>query len=389
MDARTRARYSRQIRLPGFGEAGQAKLRTARVLLIGLGGLGSPASLYLAAAGVGRLGLADFDTVAEHNLQRQILHTQASVGAPKVASARERLAALNPEVELVDHPEGLTVANALELIGGYDVVVDGADNFPTRYLVNDAASRLGVPVVSGSIFQMEGQVTVWDPASGGPCYRCLFPEMPGPGEVPTCEEGGVLGALPGLIGSIQAMEVIKLVTGLGEPLRGRLLVWDAGAAAPRVLKIKRDPECPCCGPNREAGPLREESYGGACGMPEPAHPAAMDVDALDPADWPEETDLATARALLAGDPAPILLDVREADELAICRIGGCVHVPMRQVPEWLERGAPERPLVVLCHHGGRSLHVARYLRARGLHATNLQGGIDAWARHVDPAMARY
>lgn len=389
MEAAELARYSRQTRLPGMGRAGQERLRAGRVLVVGLGGLGSPASLYLAAAGVGTLGLADFDTVAEHNLQRQVVHTTARVGQSKIASARAALEALNPYVRLNEHPEGLTVANAEALLAGYDVVLDGADNFPTRYLINDAAVRVGVPVVSGSVFQMEGQVTVWHPAGGGPCYRCLFPTMPGPGEVPNCEEGGVLGALVGVVGSAQAMEVIKLLTGLGEPLRGRLLVWDALTAAPRVVKVKRDPACPACGAEPTLGPIREELYADACAVATPGEDCGMALDLQDPENWPEQINLETAQACLAAAARPLLLDVREDDEVAICQIPGSQHIPMRQVPERLAAFSADRPVVVYCHHGGRSLHVTKFLRAKGIPATNLAGGIDAWARTVDPTMRRY
>jgi len=259
-------RYSRQLALPGVGLEGQAKLRGARVLLIGLGGLGSPVALYLAAAGVGTLGLAEMDRLEVHNLHRQILHDTPWVGISKLASGYAHLSNLNPAVALREHPEGLTPANALALFANYDVIVDGADNFPARYLASDAATRAGRPLVHGSIFQFEGQVSVFDPARGAPCYRCLFPQMPAAGEVPNCAEAGVLGALCGVIGSTMAMEAMKIILGLGEPLRGRLLVFDAMSATARNVKIKRDPHCPCCGPQPDAriAGLDPALYAGGC-----------------------------------------------------------------------------------------------------------------------------
>ena len=310
------ARYSRHILLPGVGIEGQRKLAAARVLVVGAGGLGSPAALYLAAAGIGTIGIADFDKVEAHNLQRQILHDTPSVGRPKVESAAARLASLNPHIRVVPHPEGVTAANALALFSGYDIVVDGTDNFPTRYLNNDAAVLARRPLVYGSIFQFEGQVSVFDPARGAPCYRCLFPEPPPPGSVPNCGEAGVLGALCGTIGSLQALETIKLLLGIGEPLHGRLVAFDALSGRFRTIALRRDPACPLCGTAPSIRELRAETYVFGCATP-PATAATDAAGAADPV--PREVDVATARDLLARGEAE-LLDVREPYEHAICRI---------------------------------------------------------------------
>ncbi len=379
------ARYSRHVLLPGVGVEGQRRLAAAKVLVVGAGGLGSPVALYLAAAGIGTLGLADHDKVELHNLQRQILHDTAGVGRPKVESAAARLGALNPHLRLVTHPEGVTVANALALFSTYDLIVDGTDNFPTRYLNNDAAVLARRPLVYGSIFQFEGQVSVFDPARGAPCYRCLFPEPPPPGSVPNCGEAGVLGALCGTIGSLQALEALKFLLGVGEPLLGRLVVFDALALRFRTLNVRRDPACPVCGSSPRIHDLRPEAYTFGCAVPPAApapEPAAPDVS-------PTEVDVATARDLLARGAAE-LLDVREPHEHAICRIAGGRLLPMREVPAALGSLPRDRPLLILCHHGGRSARVTQFLRANGLpHAINIRGGIDAWARELDPAMQRY
>jgi sulfur-carrier protein adenylyltransferase/sulfurtransferase len=383
------ARYSRQLILPGLGRAGQAKLREARVLLIGLGGLGSPAALYLAAAGVGTLGLAEHDRVEPSNLHRQILHDTAAVGTTKLASARARLTALNPHVVLREHPEGLTAAGALALFSSYDIIVDGADNFPTRYLASDAAVRASRPLVHGSIFQYEGQVTVLDAAHGGPCYRCLFPAMPAPGTVPNCAEAGVFGALCGIIGSLMAMEALKLILGEGETLCGRLLVFDALAATPRVVRVKRDPHCPCCGaaPDSRIARLDPGLYQSACETAPPAPTMATLPDLLNP---PMEIDVPTAHAWLASANAPLLLDVREPFEVEICRIPGSVTIPLGEVPDRLADLPRDRAIVIHCHHGGRSLQAAKFLRAKGfLRTTSMLGGIAGWAEKFDPGMGRY
>jgi len=407
------ARYSRQLSLPGVGLEGQEKLRQARVLLIGLGGLGSPAALYLAAAGVGTLGLAEPDHIEPHNLHRQILHDTVGIGSPKLASASARLTNLNPGVTLREHPDGLTPANALALISGYDLVLDGADNFPARYLASDAATRAGRPIVHGSIFQFEGQVTIFDPTHGAPCYRCIFPRMPEPGTVPNCAEAGVFGALCGVIGSLMAMEALKLILGLGEPLRGRLLVFEALSATTRSVKIKRDPQCPCCGPMPAAriAALDPDLYVGSCPVVEDRRRKSSntnerflrDLRALngpasqvtrsplpDPANPPMEIDVRSARAWLGSKNAPVVLDVREPFEVALCKLPGSLAIPLAQVPDNLSALPRDRPILVLCHHGSRSLSATKFLRAKGLNrSTSLRGGIHEWAEMFDPKMPRY
>jgi adenylyltransferase/sulfurtransferase len=376
------ARYSRHILLPDVGVEGQRKLAAARVLVVGAGGLGSPVALYLAAAGIGTLGIADFDKVEAHNLQRQILHDTPSVGRPKVDSATARLTALNPHSRIVAHPEGVSTANALSLFSSYDIVVDGTDNFPTRYLNNDAAVLAGRPLVYGSIFQFEGQVTVFDPSRGAPCYRCLFPEPPQPGSVPNCGEAGVLGALCGTIGSLQALETIKLVLGIGEPLHGRLVVFDALSHRFRTVAVRRDPSCPLCGATPAIRELRAENYPSACTAP--ATPHATAASAI-----PREVDVATARDLIASARAE-LLDVREPYEHAICRIPGSRLLPMREVPAALDTLPRDRTILVLCHRGGRSARVVRLLHENGFaNAVDVRGGIDAWAQRIDPILPRY
>ncbi|MFT3831533.1 MAG: molybdopterin-synthase adenylyltransferase MoeB [Opitutaceae bacterium] len=381
------ARYSRHILLPGIGVDGQRKLAAAKVLVVGAGGLGSPAALYLAAAGVGTIGIADFDKVEAHNLQRQILHDTPSIGLPKVESAATRLGAINPHSRIVTHETGVTPANALALFGCYDVIVDGSDNFPTRYLNNDAAVLTRRPLVYGSIFQFEGQVSVFDPGRGAPCYRCLFPEPPPAGSVPNCGEAGVLGALCGTIGSLQALEALKLLLGLGEPLLGRLVVFDALAHRFRTVGVRRDPACPVCGSAPRIRELRPEAYAFGC------HPASGAADtgvkSAAAGDDPLEIDVATAGELLAGGEAE-LLDVREPHEHAICRIAGSRLLPMRSVPASLDTLPHDRRLLVLCHHGGRSARVTEFLRANGFaRASNVRGGIDAWAAKLDPSLPRY
>ena len=382
------ARYSRHILLPGVGVEGQQKLAAAKVLVVGAGGLGSPAALYLAAAGVGTIGIADFDKVELHNLQRQILHDTAAIGRPKVESAADHLSALNPHIHVVLHREGVTAANALALFTGYDVIVDGTDNFPTRYLNNDAAVLARRPLVYGSIFQFEGQVSVFDPAHGAPCYRCLFPEPPPPGTVPNCGEAGVLGALCGTIGSLQALEAIKLLLRVGEPLHGRLVVFDALTHRFRTLNVQRDPACPVCGPNARIHELRAETYAFGC-APTPAARPSSPSPALNDAELPAEIDVATARELLATGTAA-LLDVREPHEHAICQVPGSRLLPMREVPAALAQLPRDRSLLVLCHHGSRSQRVTQFLRANGFaRAINVRGGIDAWAAELEPSLQRY
>lgn len=386
------ARYARHLVLPEIGETGQRRLRDASVLVAGAGGLGSPLAIYLAAAGVGRIGLAEFDTVSLANLQRQILYETADVGRPKLEAAVRHLTALNPQVRVEPVETRLSAANALEVIGHYDVVADGTDNFAARYLINDACALLGRPDVQGSIFRFEGQVAVFDPPRG-PCYRCLFREPPPPGAVPPCSESGVLGVLPGIIGTLQANEVIKLLLGVGEPLRGRLLLFDALRGSFREIAVAPDPGCPLCGrepvirelrdqadachaPASEAGPQSEEPAAGRIAAP-------FDLELL------EVTPEAVA-PLLDRPAAPLLLDVREAIEVRICSLPGMVWIPMGQLPDRTAELPLDRPIVIYCHLGARSWQAARYLRARGMTATwSLAGGIDAWARRIDPSLRRY
>jgi adenylyltransferase/sulfurtransferase len=377
-------RYSRHILLPEIGVAGQQKLAAARVLVIGAGGLGSPAALYLAAAGIGTLGIADFDRVEPHNLQRQLLHDDSTVGQLKVVSAARRLRATNPFITVVEHPEVVTAANALALFAAYDVIVDGTDTFATRYLNNDAAVLTRRPLVYGSIYQFEGQVAVFDPARGSPCYRCLFPEPPAAGAVPNCGEAGVLGALCGVIGSLQALEALKLVTGIGEPLLGHLLTYDALGQNFSTLKIPRAPACRACGPRPDITALDPARYDFTC-TPSPASPMP------DPAEIPLELSVEAAHHLLSTAPAAtVLIDVREPYEVEICALPGARAIPMRQIPENLGALPRDQHLLIHCHHGSRSLRVTEYLRAQGFaRVSNVAGGIDAWAERIDPALRRY
>lgn len=378
------ARYSRHVLLGEIGVEGQRKLAAAHVLVVGAGGLGSPAALYLAAAGVGTLGIADFDLVADHNLQRQLLHDDAAIGEPKVRSAARRLRATNPFIRVTEHGDGITAANAQEIFSRYDVIVDGTDNFRARYLNNDAAFFAHKPVVYGSVFKFEGQVAVFDPSRGGPCYRCLFPAAPATGTVPGCGEAGVLGASCGVIGSLQALEAIKLITGCGEPLRGRILNYDGLAPSFHTLTLPRDPHCPLCGSTPSIHALAAESADVANCAP---RAVAMDKSA----DCPLELSVAEVKRLLDSAPdTAMLIDVREPYETEICRIAGAEHIPMRQIPEHLDAFPRDRHLLILCHSGGRSLRVTEFLRARGFSiVSNVAGGIDAWARELDPAMRRY
>ena len=370
-------RYSRHLVLPQVGLEGQRALKAARVLCIGAGGLGSPVAMYLAAAGVGTLGLVDYDVVDYSNLQRQLLHMTHDIGRPKVASARERIRAINPEVRVEPHEIALTSANAIGLVAAYDLVVDGSDNFPTRYLVNDACALARRPYVYGSIFRFEGQASVFA-SPDGPCYRCLFPEPPPPDLVPSCAEGGVLGVLPGIVGTIQAAEAIKLVLGIGEPLVGRLLIVDALAMHFREVRLKRDPECPVCGPNPTIRVLQD--YEQLCGTPHPVAPA------------PEEGfDIAAPelKRALDGPAPPVLLDVRELMEYRIVRIPGAMLVPLGELPDRLRELDAARDHVVYCHLGIRSAYAVELLRAAGFRARNLAGGIIAWIDQVDPTLPRY
>jgi len=370
-------RYSRHLILPDVGVAGQRKLKAARVLLVGAGGLGSPAALYLAAAGVGTLGLVDFDVVDRTNLQRQVLHGTSKVGTPKLASARERIHDLNPNVRVETFETRLTSANALDILRSFDIVADGSDNFPTRYLVNDACVLLGKPNVYGSIFRFEGQASVFF-AKQGPCYRCLYAEPPPPDLVPSCAEGGVLGVLPGIIGSIQAMETIKLILGVGEPLIGRLLLFDALKLQFRELKLAKDPDCPVCGAHPTVTSLID--YEAFCG-----------VTAAPPSDGKgAEIAAADLREQRERNPRLIVLDVREPHEWAIAHIDGARLIPLSELPERLGELDGHAEIVTHCHHGTRSMKALEILRAAGFaNVRSLKGGIDAWSVQVDPSVPRY
>jgi adenylyltransferase/sulfurtransferase len=367
-------RYSRHLTLPEVGLTGQKQLAAASVLVVGAGGLGSPAAMYLAAAGVGRIGLVDFDQVDLSNLQRQILHGTAAVGRLKLDSARDRLADLNPHVQVTGYPVRLESSNALDILASWDVVLDGSDNFPTRYLVNDACILLGKPYIYGSIFRFDGQLSVFG-GPGGPCYRCLFAEPPPPGLVPNCAEAGVLGVLPGVIGSLQALEAIKLILGIGQPMVGRLLLFDALALSFRELAIRRDPGCPVCGDTPTVRALID--YEAFCGVGAP-EPVRGEIT-------PQEL-----RAALTGDVPPLVLDVREEWEHAISRIEGATLVPLHELPDRIGELDSHREIVAYCHHGQRSRTAQQLLVAAGFHAVrNLAGGIDRWAEEMEGGKGRY
>jgi adenylyltransferase/sulfurtransferase len=367
-------RYSRHLILPEIGLAGQERLKAARVLLVGAGGLGSPAALYLAAAGIGTIGLIDFDVVDRSNLQRQVLHGTAAVGTSKLASARARLADLNPHVQVETFEARLTAANALEYLRGWDVVVDGSDNFPTRYLVNDACVLLGLPTVYGAVLRFEGQVSVFD-ARRGPCYRCLYREPPPPELVPSCAEGGVVGVVPGVIGSLQTLETIKLVTAIGTPLIGRLVLFDGMKLQFREIALTKDPDCVVCGPHPTVTQLID--YEAFCGIGAP--PVANgEISAID------------AAAARGRDRSVVLLDVREPFEWDIVHLDGARHVPLRELPARLRELDGHAEVLVYCHHGTRSRQAMELLRAAGFSKVrSVRGGIDAWAAEVDPRLARY
>jgi adenylyltransferase/sulfurtransferase len=375
------ARYSRHLIMPEVGMEGQKRLKAASILLIGTGGLGSPLALYLAAAGVGRLGLVDFDTVDFSNLQRQVLHGTPDVGRPKLHSARDRLQAINPDVRLDLHDARLTSANARAICAPYDIVIDGTDNFPTRYLVNDVCVLLGKPNVYGSIFRFDGQASIFYPPHG-PCYRCLYPEPPPPGEVPSCAEGGVLGILPGTIGVIQATEAVKLILGTGEPLLGRLLHYDAMAMRFREFKVRRNPNCPLCGDHPTIRDLIDyEQFCGVRGQESPAPAAAVGDGEL--------TVEELKRRLDRGETV-FVLDVRNPEEIAICRIAGSTVIPLPQLAQRVGELETDREIVVHCKSGMRSAKAVAFLREQGFRrARNLTGGILAWAEKIDPKMAKY
>ncbi|MBT3467718.1 MAG: molybdopterin-synthase adenylyltransferase MoeB [Opitutae bacterium] len=377
-------RYSRHLLLPEVGMNGQEKLLAAKVLIVGAGGLGCPSSLYLAAAGVGRLGIVDFDKVDASNLQRQVLFETGDVGKPKVDVAKSRINAINPDVQVDCHPVRLDSLNALDLFKEYDLVVDGTDNFATRYLVNDACVLTGIPNVYGSIFRFEGQVTVFA-HSNGPCYRCLFPQPPKPGEVPNCAEGGVLGVLPGMVGVAQATEAVKLILGKGNPLLNRLLIYDALAMRWKELKIKPDPECPVCGDNRSVTELIDyEKFCGAGGMDEEEDDMCGDEIV--------QLEVSVAADMMRSESPPLLVDVRTDMELQIARISGSKQIELQELSSrWQELdGLQKKPIILHCHHGMRSHQAAMFLQERGFSKLyNMAGGIDAWSHKVDPEIPRY
>lgn len=371
---REMVRYARQFTLPELGADGQARLKQGRVLVVGAGGLGSPALLYLASAGIGTVGIVDFDNVERSNLHRQVLHGESSLGQPKIVSAAARLRDLNPDITIKTHDTRLTSDNALSIVAGYDVVVDGSDNFPTRYLVNDACVLSSRPLVYAAIFRFEGQATVFAEPDG-PCYRCLYPEPPPPGLVPTCAEAGVLGVLPGVLGSIQALEAIKLLAGIGESLKGRLLVFDALRLRFRELAVEKDPDCPVCGANPTVRELVD--YDAFCGLGGGSG---------------QETEISAQElaASLSGNSAPLVLDVREPYEWEIVALDGATLMPLGTLPARLGELDPARPIVTVCHKGGRSMRALELLRAAGFsEVRSLKGGMDAWARDVAPDMPRY
>ena len=370
-----KALYSRQIRLPGVGESGQLRLREAKVLLLGAGGLGSPVGLYLAAAGVGLIGIADPDKVEISNLHRQIVHGFDTLGLPKTISAAEALGEINPGLKVALHPEGFTVENAADLVARYDLVVDGTDNFATRFLAADACVLGGRPLVHGSVLREAGQVGVFLPRSG--CYRCLYPTIPDASSVPTCADAGVFGATCGVIGSWMASEVIAVL--LGKRTDSRLLVIDVAAGTSKRVALAADPACPCCGSAPSIRSLEKAAYAPTlCPTQTPM------------SETPLEVTVEEAQRLLAGPNPPLLIDVREMDEYAVCRIEGSRLIPMNTVPSRLAEIPQDVPVLVQCHHGGRSMKVTQFLRSKGYaHVSNVKGGIDAWSLKVDPKVPRY
>jgi adenylyltransferase/sulfurtransferase len=367
-------RYSRHLIMPEVTSEGQNRLKAARVLCIGAGGLGSPAALYLAAAGVGTIGIVDFDNVDLSNLQRQILHGTKDIGRGKLESASDRLHDINPQIEIELHKCRFSSENAAQLVSRYDAVVDGCDNFPTRYLSNDVCVFERKPNVYGSVFRFEGQTTVFAPHLGGPCYRCLFPEPPPPESVPNCAQAGVLGVLPGIIGMLQAIETMKLILGIGEPLVGRLLHFDALKVKFRELNLRRDPQCPVCGENPTIfSPIDYEQF---CGV-------------RDQGTIPEMSPHELKRRMDSGEPFE-LIDVREPFEYEIARIDGAKLIPLGEITERLDELSGEQPIVVHCHSGKRSAQAAQLLQQRGFaNVYNLEGGIDAWSDQIDPNVPKY
>ena len=369
-------RYIRQIILPGIGREGQRKLRDSAVLIVGVGGLGSPVALYLVAAGVGRIGLVDHDTVSLSNLQRQVIYSTPDVGRPKVASGAERIRALNPTIEVVEHDGPFSSESAERIAEGYDLIVDGTDNFPTRYLMNDVSLKLRIPFVYGAIFRMEGEVSVF-PGEGGPCYRCLFPQPPPPESVLTCEEAGVLGSVPGTIGTIQATEAIKLILGIGSPLVRRLLVYDALTTSFETIEISRDPDCPVCGIPPDDIELID--YQGFCGVPS------------GPVELPAEARIAPLelKRLLERGEEIRLIDVRQPGEWEISRIEGAELVPHDRLAERMKTLDKTETIVLICKTGERSARSVSLLRDAGFEAMNLEGGIERWRSEVDPGLPPY
>jgi adenylyltransferase/sulfurtransferase len=372
------ARYSRHLIMPEVALNGQKKLKAAKVLTVGTGGLGSPLALYLAAAGVGTIGIVDFDVVDESNLQRQIIHGTSDVGRPKVESAHDKIKDINPNVEVRVHEEALASENALEIFRDYDVIVDGTDNFPTRYLVNDACVLLGKPNVYGSIFRFEGQASVfW--AEAGPCYRCLYPAPPPPGLVPSCAEGGVLGILPGAIGVVQATETVKLILGIGEPLVGRLMLYDALGMSFREMKLRKDPNCPICGENPTVTELID--YEEFCGTPQAN--AAEEKNGV-----PEITVQELKRKMDSGGGLNVL-DVREPHEYEVANIGAKL-VPLGELPQRLAELGRDENFAIHCKTGGRSAKAVKLLHDAGFqHVYNVKGGITAWSEEIDPSVPKY
>lgn len=374
-------RFSRHLILPDVGMEGQRRLKAAKVLMIGTGGLGAPLGLYLAAAGVGRIGIVDFDAVDVTNLQRQVIHGTKDIGRPKIDSAAERMEDINPYLKIDKYETALSSANALEIMKDYDIVVDGTDNFPTRYLVNDACVLLGKPNVYGSIFRFEGQATVFN-YEGGPCYRCLYPEPPPPGLVPSCAEGGVLGILPAVIGSIQATETVKLILGAGTTLSGRLLLYDALHMRFRELKLRRNLDCPMCGDNPTIKELID--YQEFCGIPQQKAQEAMEQGKL-----PEITPLELKQRIDRGDDI-VILDVREPHEYDIAKIPGTKLIPLGEIPKRFEELDSTADIVIHCRSGVRSGKAQKFLKEMGFsRVTNLAGGILRWSDEVDPSVPKY
>jgi adenylyltransferase/sulfurtransferase len=374
-------RYSRHLILPEVGLEGQQRLKAAKVLLIGSGGLGSPLGLYLAAAGIGTIGMVDFDVVDFSNLQRQIMHFTQDVGKPKLKSAEEKIKSINPNVNFIPYPARFNAENAMDIARDqdWDLIIDGTDNFPTRYLVNDVCVLLNKPNVYGSIFRFEGQATVfW--AEKGPCYRCLYPEPPPPGLVPSCAEGGVLGVICGIIGCIQVNEAIKLLLGRGNALIGRLVLFNAMEMKFKELKLRKDPSCPICGTNRTITKLID--YEQFCGLTrgEPEPQANSDI----------EIDVVALKKMLDRGEKPVIIDVREVDEYNICKINGSKLIPLGQVPQRLNEIPKDKPVVIHCHHGPRSMRAVQFLTQQGYtNCRNLAGGIDEWSAQIDPSVPRY